>query len=160
MYVVNLHQRQGNTPAALQLEESIGLCHAIDDWRVVGSQTIRQNPDRVIGDGQVAKLKPELSLAFSASTQLTPSSAKLLAAASSGRRSRAVETHVRQRIVFVNTRVLPLKVHEALEEQWDCTVLDRFSLILRIFSQRARTRESQLRYRVAREDFDFILFLY
>jgi GTP-binding protein HflX len=51
--------------------------------------------------------------------------------------------------VFVNTRVLPLKVHQSLEEAWDCEVVDRFSLILRIFAQRARTRESQLSVELA-----------
>jgi hypothetical protein len=49
-------------------------------------------------------------------------------------------TRQRRRVVFLNVRELPVKFRTKLEEAWDCEVIDRFSLILQIFSQRAKTR--------------------
>lgn len=105
---------------------------------------------------QIDKIKQVLQQAFLTSQQLesaaAPSSSKSNRKSSSG-----IATRQRRRVIFLNVRELPVKFRQKLEDAWDCEVIDRFSLILQIFSQRAKTRfEFQYHHQLSGELFRFI----
>ncbi len=57
-----------------------------------------------------------------------------------------------QQVVFYNN--LPTKVVSNLKDIWQVDVMDRTSLILNIFSQRARSREARIQIEIARLKYD------
>ncbi len=59
-------------------------------------------------------------------------------------RGRPKSTRTRRQVVFLNVRDLPSKLAQQLSEVWECDVIDRFSLILQIFAQRAHTRYARI----------------
>src|SRR3546814_19161909 len=51
-------------------------------------------------------------------------------------------------VVVVDAALSPVQ-HRNLQRAWDCKVIDRTGLILEIFGDRARTRESKLQVELA-----------
>ncbi len=101
------------------LEEAIGLAHAIDldivGTALVGITSIK--PSTLMGSGKVEELEKHI----------TDSGAKL---------------------VIVNDSLSPVQQRN-LEKAWNCKVIDRTALILEIFGARARTHEGKLQVELA-----------
>jgi hypothetical protein len=53
VFIVNLNRRNALLSPVLAMEESRGLCHALNDWVVVGSKTLRAHESVTLGSGQV-----------------------------------------------------------------------------------------------------------
>lgn len=116
-----LHVPEYRTIVRQKLEEAVSLAEAITDWRVVEQRidTVRKIHSRYLFGKGKAA---ELKRAV---RELTVSG------------------------VFVNTLALSPLQHKSLEELFERDVFDRFGIVLRIFKERARTREAKVQVELA-----------
>ena len=112
-----------HVPAEYKLEEAVSLVEAIEGWEV-SYQRIdplrKVNNQTFFGRGKSAELKSNM------------------------RQLGDVVTGV-----FINTSTLSPVQHRQLEQLFGKTVFDRFGIVLRIFKERAQTREAKLQVEMA-----------
>ncbi len=109
--------------AALKLEEGVTLVDAIAGWEVKGQriEAIRQiNSKYLFGTGKIKELKADV---------------------------RSIKNSITG--VFINTPTLTPVQHKHLTAVFKTNVFDRFGIVLRIFKERAVTREAKLQVELA-----------
>lgn len=109
--------------AECRLEEAVSLVEAIEGWEATHHRIERVrviNNKTFFGSGKTAELK---------------STVRQLGEEITG--------------VFVNTPTLTPVQHRILEEVFRKTVFDRFEIVLRIFQERAQTKEAKLQVELA-----------
>ena len=129
---------QPYVPAEFKLEEAVSLAEAVTGWEVASRRvdTIRRPHNKFLfGKGKIKELKTVVSQSPDISG------------------------------VFINIPTLTPLQHRSLEELFNKDVFDRFSIILKIFKERAKTREAKvqvalaevpyLRSRLVEEEADF-----
>lgn len=110
-------------PSQYKLEEAVALVEAISDWEVKGQriEAIRQvNNKYLFGTGKIQELKSDI---------------RNLKGSITG--------------VFINTPTLSPLQHKCLAQVFRKEVFDRFGIVLRIFKERAHTREAKLQVELA-----------
>eukprot|EP01135_Chromosphaera_perkinsii_P004355 Nk52_evm6s279 gene=Nk52_evmTU6s279 len=111
-----------------ELDEAYGLVDAVSGWRAFGSEVVKlndPNPKSFIGKGRLADVKT-----------------RICAFTGGGKKNGDV-------IAFFNCVYLTAMQTEFLSNFLECTVFDRYSLILAIFYSRARTREAMIQIELA-----------
>ena len=117
------HMEKPYVPVAYKLEEAVSLAEAITGWQVHSQRvdSIRQVHNRFLfGKGKVKELENIIGE---------------LGEAISG--------------VFINVPVLTPLQHRTLEQLFEVDIYDRFGIVLRIFKERAHTREAKIQVELA-----------
>lgn len=117
----SLHAPEHHTTIRQKLEEAVSLAEAITDWRVVEQ---RIDP--------VRKIHSRYLFGKGKVAELRRTIRELPVSG-----------------VFINTLTLSPLQHKSLEELFEKDVFDRFSIVLRIFKERARTREAKVQVELA-----------
>ncbi len=110
-------------PAALKLEEAVALVEAISGWEVKYQriEAIREIHNKYLfGTGKIKELKSDV---------------------------RSLRKSVTG--VFINTPTLTPLQHRCLAAIFKSEVFDRFGIVLRIFKERAHTKEARLQVQLA-----------
>ncbi len=110
-------------PAALKLEEAVALVEAISGWEVKYQriEAIREVHNKYLfGTGKIKELKSDV---------------------------RSLRKSVTG--VFINTPTLTPLQHRCLAAIFKSEVFDRFGIVLRIFKERAHTKEAKLQVQLA-----------
>lgn len=115
--IVNSHIDGDNRSVfPYQQEEAVGLVEAATDWKVVGSRAVR-----------VRRVDADFFFRDKALKQI-----------------RNALNEVSYTHVMINCSMLNATQQLNLEALWRCDVLDRYTTVLNIFSERAHTREAIL----------------
>ncbi|XP_072045712.1 putative GTP-binding protein 6 [Amphiura filiformis] len=115
-------KKQLHTNAKLQFEEAISLAKTVVDWEVVeGDIYSSKSPDkkRLFGKGTFEVITERL------------------------RNTKGITA------VFVGVEKLTALQHKELEEVWQLEVFDRYSVVLQIFKEHARSKEAKLQIALA-----------
>lgn len=110
-------------PSSYKLEEAVALVEAISGWKVQGQRTdaVRQIHNKYLfGTGKTDELAADIHTLGDAITG-----------------------------VFINTPMLTPLQHRCLAGRFGKEVFDRFGIVLRIFKERAHTREAKLQVQLA-----------
>lgn len=117
------HLEKPYVPATYKLDEAVSLAEAITGWQVHSQRVdgIRQIHKRFLfGKGKVSEIQSAVSELGSDITG-----------------------------VFINVPVLSPLQHRTLEELFGVDVYDRFGIVLRIFKERAHTKEAKIQVELA-----------
>ena len=117
------HVEKPYIPATYKLEEAVSLVEAITGWQVHSQRvdTIRQVHNRFLfGTGKVKELQETIGELGDTITG-----------------------------VFINVPVLTPLQHRSLEHLFGVDIYDRFGIVLRIFKERAHTREAKTQVELA-----------
>ena len=117
------HLERPYVPATYKLDEAVSLAEAITGWEVHSQRvdSIRQVHNRFLfGKGKVKELQSTINELGDAITG-----------------------------VFVNVPVLSPLQHRTLEEMFGVDLFDRFGIVLRIFKERAHTKEAKVQVELA-----------
>ena len=117
------HLEKPFVPAAYKLDEAVSLGEAITGWEVHSQRvdSLRQVHNRFLfGKGKVKELQ---SMVRELGDEITG--------------------------VFINVPVLSSLQHRTLEELFGVNIFDRFGIVLRIFKERAHTKEAKIQVELA-----------
>ena len=117
------HVEKPYVPVTYKLDEAVSLAEAITGWQVHSQRvdSIRQIHNKFLfGTGKVKELQ---------------STVRELSNAITG--------------VFINVPTLTPLQHRTLEELFEVSVYDRFGIVLRIFKERAHTKEAKIQVELA-----------
>lgn len=117
------HLERPYVPSTYKLEEAVSLAEAITGWQVHSQRvdSIRQVHNRFLfGKGKVKELQDTVGELGESITG-----------------------------VFINVPILTPLQHRTLEELFGMDIYDRFGIVLRIFKERAHTREAKIQVELA-----------